>query len=179
MLYTVFRSLSRGVTWREVQEEEEKTKCRLLKNIPEKIKKKGGNFSDEVLKSFFFLLFFGAWRAPTKTLDKSYFIIFFFFFFPPSLVSDLPDVLFFFYLFIFFFLCSFRHYLRNRNPAVWPHFDKSKGSYLNEHICQWVLSLCREKKKRSSAVWADRPPLFLPSTYLVVRQIFLFQLGFF
>ena len=25
---------------------------------------------------------------------------------------------------------------QDRNPAVWPHFDKSKVPYVNEHICQ-------------------------------------------
>ena len=109
-------------------------------------------------------------------------------FFPPSLVSDLPDVLFFFF-FTFFSPCSlcFRHYLRTRNPAVWPHFDKSKGSYLNEHICQWVLSttyyyypLCvcvcwKRMKKIISCV--GRPPSYIPPIHLPAYLVVYVEFG--
>ena len=97
------------------------------------------------------------WRVESSHEDTelsflhiSLYPFFFFFFFPPHQTNLLP----------------FRHYLRNRNPAVWPHFDKSKGSYVNEHICQWVWG---KKNISPCSMWAylpdggpqHRPPLLL------------------
>jgi hypothetical protein len=78
---------------------------------------------------------------------------------------------------------------------VWPHFDKSKGSYLNEHICQWVLSttyyyypLCvcmLEKNEKdhqlcgpTALLYSSHPPTSLPGG---IRRIwvFVFQLLYF
>lgn len=74
-----------------------------------------------------------VWRVESSHEDTELF-------FPPLSSTSSPSYFYISLLCIFprsstfssllFFFLPLRHYLRNRNPAVWPHFDKSKGSPL-------------------------------------------------